>query len=314
MSLFRLPKGVKARLEKIKRDFLWEGGTLERKFHLVNWNTVCSSKEKGGLGVRDLSLVNKALLGKWVWRFTEEDNSIWKDVINIKYLVEEGGWFPKTTRGNSGLSPWKDISKEIGLMKLNRVFAIGDESKVRLWEDTWCGESPLCDIFPNLYMLAGTKGVKVADVWDNSRGHGAWSPSFSRLFNDWEIDETQSFLSLISNRKFNQMEQDKLLWKGDLNGRYTIRANVTLLEGFSDRTTPWKMLWNNLVPLKVSFFAWEVWWEKILTTEHLKKRGFQLASRCPLCGKAEENLNQLLIHCPSVWSLWEGLIYVLDLC
>ena len=39
-------------------------------------------------------------------------------------------------------------------------------------------------------------------------------------------------------------------------------------------TAPWKLLWNNLVPLKVSFFAWEVWWEKILTIEHIKKGGF----------------------------------------
>ena len=35
-------------------------------------------------------------------------------------------------------------------------------------------------------------------------------------------------------------------------------------------------------------------------TEHLKKRGFQLVSRCPLCGKAEDELNHILIHCPSV--------------
>ena len=55
-------------------------------------------------------------------------------------------------------------------------------------------------------------------------------------------------------------------------------------------------------------------WEKILTIEHLKKRGFQLARRCLLCGEAKENLNHLLIHCPSVWSPWEGLIYVSGLC
>ena len=65
---------------------------------------------------------------------------------------------------------------------------------------------------------------------------------------------------------------------------------------------------------KSNIFAEEVWWEKILIAKHIKKRGFQVASRCPLCGKAEENMNHLLIHYPSVLSLWEDLIYVLGLC
>ena len=32
---------------------------------------------------------------------------------------------------------------------------------------------------------------------------------------------------------------------------------------------------------------------KILTMDQLKKRGFQMASGCPLCGKAEEVLDHL---------------------
>ena len=115
------------RLEKIQRDFLWGGGDLEKKFHLVNWNTICSSIERGGLGTRDLSLVNKALLGKWVWRFVEEESSYWKDVISLKYMLEDGKWFTKTTRGNFGLGPWKNISREIVSMKINYVFVVGDD-------------------------------------------------------------------------------------------------------------------------------------------------------------------------------------------
>ena len=34
MSLFRMPKVVARRLEKLQRDFLWGGGNLERKAHL----------------------------------------------------------------------------------------------------------------------------------------------------------------------------------------------------------------------------------------------------------------------------------------
>ena len=59
-SLFRLPRKVKIRLEKIQRDFLWGGGNLERKIHLVKWDIVFSSKVKGGIGIRNLSKFNKA--------------------------------------------------------------------------------------------------------------------------------------------------------------------------------------------------------------------------------------------------------------
>ena len=65
LFLFRIPKLVCARLEKIQRDFLLGGGNLERKPHLINWNTICYEKNIGGLGVRSLSKLNQALLCKW---------------------------------------------------------------------------------------------------------------------------------------------------------------------------------------------------------------------------------------------------------
>ena len=66
LSLFRMPKIVAKRLEKLQRDFLWGMGSLERKVHLINWEVVCTQKEKGGLGIRKINLLNKALLGKWI--------------------------------------------------------------------------------------------------------------------------------------------------------------------------------------------------------------------------------------------------------
>ena len=51
------------RLEKIQWDFLWGGVSLDRKIHLVNWDTGCLSKGNGGLGIRSLSIFNRALLG-----------------------------------------------------------------------------------------------------------------------------------------------------------------------------------------------------------------------------------------------------------
>ncbi|KAG6661509.1 hypothetical protein CIPAW_03G178800 [Carya illinoinensis] len=68
LSLFPLPASVALRLEKTFRDFLW--GSLEdvKKFHLIKWEKVCTHMENGGLGLRNLRILNRALLGKWLWR------------------------------------------------------------------------------------------------------------------------------------------------------------------------------------------------------------------------------------------------------
>ena len=46
LSFFRMPKLVARRLEKLQRDFLWGGGRMKRKIHLINWEVVCTQKEK----------------------------------------------------------------------------------------------------------------------------------------------------------------------------------------------------------------------------------------------------------------------------
>ncbi|RVW76085.1 putative glucan 1,3-alpha-glucosidase [Vitis vinifera] len=113
MSLFRMPKSVANRLEKLQRDFLWGGGSLERKVHLIKWEVVCTQKEKGGLGIRKIDPLNKALLGKWQWRFAVEKDNLWKLVIGVKYGQEEFGWRTKEARDTYGVGVLKEILKEV---------------------------------------------------------------------------------------------------------------------------------------------------------------------------------------------------------
>ena len=51
----------------------------------------------------------------------------------------------------------------------------------------------------------------------------------------------------------------------------------------------------------------------MFTTENLKKRGFQLARKCPLYDKAKDELNHLLFHYPLIKVLWEGLFSILGI-
>ena len=81
LSLVRMPISIAKWLEKLQRNFLWGGGALEKKLHLVNWDVICFNKGQGGLGLRSLTSLKKVLLGKWIWRFASEEDCIWKSLI-----------------------------------------------------------------------------------------------------------------------------------------------------------------------------------------------------------------------------------------
>ena len=91
LSMFTIPQVVVARLERIKRNFLW--GAFEDVFNylLVAWNKVCLLVEVGRLGIWRFGLSNQALLGKWLWCFGKESNKLWHQVIATKYGLAKGG-------------------------------------------------------------------------------------------------------------------------------------------------------------------------------------------------------------------------------
>ena len=49
---------------------------------------------------------------------------------------------------------------------------------------------------------------------------------------------------MTSNFKISPLEKDKLFWKGDESGSFTVKAYFNLLEGGSPHKVPCKMVWN----------------------------------------------------------------------
>ncbi|XP_026410405.1 uncharacterized protein LOC113305602 [Papaver somniferum] len=65
MSLFVMPTSVAKRTERIMRNFLWNDNKGKKKMKLVKWSKLCRRKKWGGLGIKSLVQMNKALLTKW---------------------------------------------------------------------------------------------------------------------------------------------------------------------------------------------------------------------------------------------------------
>ena len=68
-------------IERRRRTFLW----ANKKLHLIKWEKICSPKSSGGLGLSNLSLRNKSLLGKWWWRWLKDKGKLWRNMVLQKY-------------------------------------------------------------------------------------------------------------------------------------------------------------------------------------------------------------------------------------
>lgn len=68
MYFYGLPKSVEEWMDYFRKRLLRHPDLGSRKIHLVNWPTICSPKDMGGLGVLNLELMNISLLGKWLWK------------------------------------------------------------------------------------------------------------------------------------------------------------------------------------------------------------------------------------------------------
>ncbi|RVW71359.1 putative ribonuclease H protein [Vitis vinifera] len=286
MSLFQMPRSVSLRLERIQRDFLWGGGALERKPHLVEWSIICSDKRKGGLGVRSLALLNKALLCKWSWRFAVEREALWRQVISAKYGEEEGGWRSCVVRGSFGVGLWKAIRRGWEAVGNNLAYVVGNGRRIRFWEDKWCGDDKLCSLFPSLYAISLDKEAWVADVWSHSGG-GVWAPRFSRSINDWEVIEVERLLLRLQGRRVYSDVEDEVIWTKAKDKRFSVKSLYKDLDPERREEFPANIIWNSLVPprkfMELTFLS--IW--SFMGAPLFNKRSVIGVVRA-LCGKGKE--------------------------
>ncbi|RVW94013.1 hypothetical protein CK203_034069 [Vitis vinifera] len=141
--------------------------------------------------------MNKALLGKWIWRFASDKEALWKHVLEAKYGQEGHGWRTKKAVGACGVGVWKEILKEADWCWDKMGFKVGKGNKISFWTDVWCEELALSQRFPHLYTLAADRNAKIEDLWDQNVGEGGWNLRFIRDFNDWEVELVGELLQAL---------------------------------------------------------------------------------------------------------------------
>jgi hypothetical protein len=291
-----IPKSVALHIDKIQRDFLWDGIGERKKFHLVNWNQVCQPLKSGGLGFRNLRLFNRALLGKWLWRYGNEADAFWRKLIFSKYGISHGDWTTREVHGPYGVSLWKYIRNDWGHFARHLHFKVGDGSKTRFWTDIWCGTCSLKDGFPELFRIARNKEALLRDHIRYQNGGVFWDLNFTRHAQDWELEAVSSFLELYSSSAKGHGE-DRMCWRGHSKDGFQVKSYYNLLLPTAGHLGPWKRIWKTGAPPCVASFVWAAALGRILTTDNLRRRHVIVLDWCCMCKESGESISHLLMHC-----------------
>lgn len=129
---------------------------------VMSRDMVTRPKQKGGLGILDVSLHNKALMMKNIQKFLNKEPLPWVSLIWEKYYTNH----PPGVK-IEGSSWWKNHLKLLPLYKQNATCQLGNGGTNLLWHDNWCGQ-PVRQMFPQLHSFVINDNQTVAS-WINSK-------------------------------------------------------------------------------------------------------------------------------------------------
>ena len=231
---FQGPKKVVKKLVRLQRNFLWGGASDQNKIAWVKWEAVCLPKEEGGLGVKDITSFNVALIGKWKWELFQSPGELWVRLINSKY----GGWrgLNEDPRAAKESIWWRDLKKlcqhtQQGQLLNNSItWQVGCGNEAKFWEDSWTGGgNKLLEKYPRLYTISEQQNQLIQNMGNHKESGWEWDFKWRRSFFDNEIQMAVSFIQELEGTRIRPTTADQWVWDSDPTGQYSAKSAYKVL-------------------------------------------------------------------------------------
>nr|GEW05141.1 RNA-directed DNA polymerase, eukaryota, reverse transcriptase zinc-binding domain protein [Tanacetum cinerariifolium]GEW05150.1 RNA-directed DNA polymerase, eukaryota, reverse transcriptase zinc-binding domain protein [Tanacetum cinerariifolium] len=224
MLIFRVPLNVLHTLESIRRNF-FNGHTVgSNKATWFKWDNVLADKDHGGIGVSRLYAINRSLMMKWVWRFHNQQDSLWVKVIKAIYGDDRN---VDINRNFGVRSCWSFIVNELRGFKNQGVdvlgcmrLKVGNGDMVSFWNDNRLGISKAKVLFPRVLVLENCKEVNLRDKLIDS----SLDRTFCRQVRGG-AEQTQYEALMEMARKINLVPMgDRWIWTLQGSGDFTVAS------------------------------------------------------------------------------------------
>ncbi|KAF5177868.1 hypothetical protein FRX31_032545 [Thalictrum thalictroides] len=152
----------------------------------------------------------------------------------------------------------------------------------------------------------------ISDMATREGDATVWNLHLRRELFEWEKLQMEKLMEDLQNSVFEGGE-DRWGWKWSRKGIYTVKSMYKELwrERQSEQEPhliSMEFPWKKRLPLKIKFFLWTAYLDRILTNCNLIKRGRAVDPICSACRLSNEDVTHLFLHCSKTLEVWEYLL------
>jgi len=256
-------------------------------------------KTHGGMGFKDLTAFNLAMLGKQAWKFISEPHSLVSRIFKARYFPNNN--FMPASLGHNPSYVWRSILKACFIVRGGAQWRIGSGASIPIINEPWMVNGVCLDSnTPNAHLL------------QNFSVNSLMHPN-SKTWNEeliYQVVDTTTTASILRTPLFDQVEEDKLVWKAERTGLYSVKSAYRLcVKDLVDsshlrQTGAWSNIWRLKVPPKVKNLVWRMCRGCLPTRVRLQDKGVNCPTDCVMCEGPSEDLQHTFFYCTFAQQIW----------
>uniref|UniRef100_A0A2N9I6M1 CCHC-type domain-containing protein n=1 Tax=Fagus sylvatica TaxID=28930 RepID=A0A2N9I6M1_FAGSY len=305
MSCFKFPKGLCSEISSMATRFWWGQRGLERKVHWLGKNHLSRRKSDGGMGFRELSLFNMALLARQGWRLVQYPDSLVSRVLKANYYPNQS--FMEASIKGTPSYIFRSICEAREVLSAGMVWRVGTGENIRIWKDRWLQGAPSETILspPRILDVNATVGTLILQdsmQWDVEL--------IDQIFLPWEAEIVKQIP--LSFRR----PADMLTWGETKKGEFTVKSAYRLLYQRSNSGVAsasagtikvfWDGVWSLQVQPKVRNFIWRACRNILPSKTKLFEKKISSSFSCPWCEEEPETCDHVLWQCEFEQKVWSA--------
>lgn len=231
-------------LEKIKSkciQFFW-GKANNKAICYVKWDRLTTSKLHGGLGLRNLHSLNKAMVIKNIWKLISGHEALWVRIMAAKYHNSTSFWSSQRSTGCSRL--WQAIMQYRNLLANYVQWVIRNGHTCPAYSQPWFQQWRTMQPPSRAQCL-----IRVDSLFSNT--DLSWDREALTQFGGEEM--ANRILQEHSKMVLNPDVPDKLMYTWASNGAFSVKAAYNMVDQLQPliRLAPlteheklWKKIWK----------------------------------------------------------------------